>query len=136
MKITSKSEYAVISMIYLGERYDKDEYVSLNDIAQDNNLSIKYLEKIFADLKKADFFISGRGKVGGYKLKRKPDEYTMYEIMKAAEGRVSPVQCLETGVCKNGICISYPLWHDMFELEKDFLKKKTLKDYIRGVNND
>jgi len=131
MKISTKGEYALICMIYLGKYASQDNFISLSDVAKDNKLSLRYLEKIVGILKKGDFFITERGNAGGYCLKRKPEEYTIYEILKIAEGRISQINCLETGVCQKGKCNAFHFWNDLFQVEVNFLKSKTLKDYIK-----
>ncbi|MBR6113337.1 MAG: Rrf2 family transcriptional regulator [Bacilli bacterium] len=130
MKISTKGEYALICMTYLAKHYKEDKFISIADIAKDNNLSLKYLEKIIGILKKGDLFITERGNLGGYKLKRKPEEYTLYEIVKLAEGRVSSLKCVESGGCHKGKCVVFDIWNDMFKIELDYLKNKTLRDYI------
>lgn len=130
MKVSTKGEYAVICMLTLAKYYNDNKYISLNDIAKENNLSLKYLEKIMGSLKKHNYFDIERGINGGYKLSRKPEEYTIYEILKSAEGRITPLKCVETGGCTKGKCISFKLWVEMYNSELKFLKSKTLKDFL------
>ena len=61
MKISTKGRYAVAIMVELAKVYDKDEFISIHDISQKSDISVKYLEKIMISLKKHDFFISSRG---------------------------------------------------------------------------
>lgn len=135
MRISSKGEYAVISMLYLAQKYESGEFVSLSEIATNNKLSLKYLEKIFSKLKEKDFFISERGKYGGYKLKYKPSSYLMYDIVRYAEDRLALFSCLEGKDCNKGECLAFSFWNDLYKSEINFLKSKTLNDYMmEGIN--
>ena len=75
----------------------QEEYVSLNDIAQRQKISMKYLESIVGMLNKAGLLQSRRGKDGGYRMARRPEEYPVSEILKLTEGTLAPVSCMGTG---------------------------------------
>ena len=77
MKISTKGRYALTIMQNLALKYDSGEFLSLSEISEKENISLKYLEKIMIPLKKANFFIVAKGKEGGYKLKKPPKEYTI-----------------------------------------------------------
>ena len=77
MKISTKGRYALTIMIDIARSYKINEFVSLTDISKKENISLKYLEKIMINLKKADLFIVAKGKDVGYKLKRKPEDYSI-----------------------------------------------------------
>ena len=132
MKITTKGRYAISIMLSLANNYEKDEFLSLKEIAEKNGISLKYLEKIMADLKKKDFFISSRGQEGGYKLAHKPEFYKLGDILKASEKELTPVNCLEEdSFCeKKAICKTYPIWKDLNTEITNYLNSKTLADYI------
>jgi Rrf2 family protein len=129
MKITTKGRYALLIMSDIAK--NKDGYTSLNEISTNNNISLKYLEKIMSLLRKAKFVESSRGAEGGYKLTRKPEEYTIAEILTVAEGNIAPVKCVLDDSCpsKNS-CKSYPFWKEYYDNENAFLSKKTLKDFM------
>ena len=69
MKISTKGRYALVIMLDLAKAYETGEYITLKEIAEKENLSLKYLEKLMLTLNKADYFLSSRGEKGGYKLK-------------------------------------------------------------------
>ena len=94
MKISTKGRYAIRVMIDLAE-HNTGEYIPLMDIAGRQEISEKYLESIVAVLSKNDLLISLRGKGGGYKLARQPQEYRVGEILRLTEGSFAPVACLE-----------------------------------------
>ena len=95
MKISTKGRYALRVMIDLAE-HDNGEYITLMDIAERQGISEKYLESIVSLLSKNDFLISLRGKGGGYKLSRRPEEYTVLSVLQCTEGSLAPVACLES----------------------------------------
>lgn len=94
MKISTKGRYALTIMLSIAKGYDKDEYISLNKIAEDEQISVKYLEKIMTSLKKNNLVKSTTGKDGGYKLNKKPEEYKIGEIIRAAEENLDVVKCI------------------------------------------
>ena len=131
MKISTKGRYGLLIMLYLGNEYKKDRYVTLKEISEKENISLKYLEKIMISLKKADFFEVAKGKVGGYKLKRKPNEYTIGEIIRAADEELNVASCINNESCPNkDKCKTYSLWKDLSEEINKFLDSKNLDEYI------
>ena len=131
MKITTKGRYAIVIMLSLANYYEEDKFLSLKEIAEEENISLKYLEKIMLNLKKENFFISSRGQEGGYKLAQDPSHYRIGDILKAAEKELAPVSCVtdEKSCEKKGICRTYPIWKDLNEEMMNYLNSKTLADY-------
>lgn len=103
MKISHRGRYALRSMMYLCMQTD-DEKVSLGSIAKGNDISVKYLEQIFADLRKAGIVNSMKGIKGGYYLEREPSEITVEQVLNAVEGEYrikdedSSRDCLRRGI--------------------------------------
>ena len=132
MMISTKGRYALRVMADLAAH--KDGYISLSDIAKRQEVSLKYLEAIIASLNKAGFVESLRGKSGGYKLSRRPEEYNLREILEATEGEIVPVNCacLTKGEeCKrSGLCPSLPVWQKLDKLIYDYLDSVSLSDLI------
>ena len=81
MMVSTKGRYALRVMLDLAMQ-KQEEYVSLNDIAQRQKISMKYLESIVGMLNKAGLLQSRRGKDGGYRMARRPEEYPVSEILK------------------------------------------------------
>ena len=130
MMITTKGRNALKIMIDLA-RHDGEGYISLADIAERQKESLKYLEASASQLSSAGLVVSARGKSGGYKLSRKPEEYTAAEILQIGEGSLSPVQCLISG-CENACtCDTLPLFKELDEVIMNFLNSKSLKDLIK-----
>lgn len=130
MMITTKGRNALKIMIDLA-RHDGEGYISLADIAERQKESLKYLETSAKQLSAAGLVVSARGKSGGYKLSRKPGQYTAAEILQIGEGSLSPVQCLISG-CENACtCDTLPLFKELDEVIMNFLQSKTLKDLVK-----
>ena len=130
MMITTKGRNALKIMIDLA-RHDGEGFISLADIAERQKESLKYLEASAAQLTAAGLVVSARGKSGGYKLSRTPEEYTAAEILQVGEGTLSPVQCLISG-CENAVtCDTLPLFKELDDVIMNFLNSKTLKDLVQ-----
>lgn len=130
MKITTKGRYALNLMLDL-VTYGGEEPVKLRDIAARLELSDKYLEQIVALLNKAGLIRSVRGAQGGYLLMRRPEEYTVGEILRLAEGNMAPVPCLEYDVnqCnKQDACVSVILYKKINEAVNSVIDTVTLAD--------
>ena len=94
--ISTKGRYALRVMIDLAE-HNSGGYVPLADIAKRQEISEKYLESIVSMLSKKGLVDALRGKGGGYRLNRAPDQYTVADILYVTEGSMAPVACLEPG---------------------------------------
>ena len=132
MKVSSRGRYALRIMIDLAI-HDNGEFISLKDIAQRNGMSMKYSEQIVSLLNKAGYLQTARGNNGGYKLNRKPDEYKIGDILRASEGDLAPIGCLEdeTNSCdKKDKCITLPFWEGLDKVINDYVDSKTLADII------
>lgn len=130
MKISTKGIYALEAMIELASR--NTACVSIRDISDARNCSVKYLEQIFKQLKKAQLLISIRGKDGGYQIAKDPEEITAKDIILAVEEKLDPVVCLSHTCTRSGICRTQPVWMGMQEQIYKVLESKTLK-YLTDI---
>lgn len=134
MMVSTKGRYALTVMVDLAKMSDGG-FVSLADIAEKEHLSMKYLESIISILNKGGMLQSLRGKNGGYKLARQPEEYNISEILLLTEGTLAPVNCImQDGVqCdKAATCSTLPLWAGLDNVIDRYLSTITLDDIIRG----
>lgn len=134
MMISTKGRYALRVMIDLAQQ-DMDDYISLRDIATRQGISMKYLELIVANLNRGGMLMSQRGKAGGYRLARKPSEYTVYSILTLMEGSLAPVTCVnkESAVCDRAAqCLTLPMWKKLDEIMDEYLESITIDDLING----
>lgn len=134
MKISTRGRYAVRVMLDLAE-YNTGEYIPLTDIAKRQEISEKYLEAIVSSLVKGGLLTALRGKKGGYKLTKKPEEYTIRSILQITEGIFSPVACLETtpNSCGRAAhCKTLKMWEGLQKLVNDYFERITLQDLIEN----
>ena len=131
MMISTKGRYALRVMLDLAE-HQPDGYVPLAAIACRQKISEKYLESILSVLSKAGMLDALRGKGGGYRLAKAPEDYSVYEILCLTEETLAPVTCLEDGrVCENAAsCRTYPLWQGLDETVRNYLSGFTLVDVL------
>ncbi len=129
MQLSSKGRYALRVMTDIAR--NNQEFVSINDISNRQHISVKYMEKIIAMLVKSKLLVSMRGVNGGYKLTKKPEEYSVLEILEAV-GEVTKISA-----CSNGAecdmlekCDTARVWTGLSKLINDYLAKTTLKDLI------
>ncbi len=137
MKISTKGRYALRLMLDLAMN-EKDGYIALKDVAERQGISKKYLEQIVPLLNKSGALHTNRGYQGGYKLAKKPEEYTVGEILRITEGSLAPISCLEsdTNYCdRSETCITLPLWKGLYKAVNDYLDSVTLKDLIDNYYN-
>lgn len=130
--ISTRGRYALRVMADIAEN-GGDGYLPLGEIAARQGISEKYLESILAALTKANLLEGQRGKGGGYKLTRAPQEYALGEILRVTEGTLAPVACLreEKVVCaRQNACRTLPLWRDFFRTINDFFDGRTLAGLI------
>lgn len=134
MMVSTKGRYALMVLIDIAQN-GEDEYIPLVDIANRQGLSMKYLELVVAMLNKGNLITSRRGKSGGYKLIKKPEEYNINEILEITEGSLSPVNCIESGGVncdKASSCITLPLWIGLDRVISEYLSKISLRDIIEA----
>ena len=133
MLISTKGRYALRIMIDLAE-HQTDEFISLREIAQRQEISEKYLESIIRMLVKAKVVDSLRGKGGGYRLKRTPDQYTVDSVLRLTEESLAPVSCLEANAetCpRAGRCNTLHLWQGLDKVIHDYLERVTIADLMK-----
>lgn len=140
MMVSTKGRYALRVMIDLAEHRARG-YVPLKEIAARQEISEKYLESILKTLVHNHFLQGVRGKGGGYRLTRPPEQYTVGSILRLTEGSLSTVACLEPGarVCpRMAECPTYPLWSRLDRMVGSYLDGVTLADLVPkpGAGND
>ena len=132
MIISSKGRYALRVMTDLAEHADAG-FVSLADISARQEISLKYLESITALLNKSGLVESLRGK-SGYRLNKKPEEYTLREILEVTEGGIVPVNCAcltgDEECRRSALCPTMPVWQKLDKIINDYLESVTLKDLL------
>ena len=131
--ISTRGRYALRVMVDLAENSDGN-YVAMKEVAERQQVSLKYLERILPLLVEKNLVEGVRGKGGGYRLTREPDEYLVGDILRAAEGDLVPVACLEKDAApcpRADNCRTLPLWKELDSLVAGFLDSKTLADLMK-----
>ena len=133
MIVSTKGRYALRVMLCFAQR-GSDEYVPLKEIAEAEDISQKYLESIMTILSKAGFVDAVHGKGGGYRLNRKPEDYTVGSILKLTEGSLAPVSCTAQGAAacsRTTCCQTLPMWEKLEKMIDEFFEGITLADLLK-----
>lgn len=133
MMISTRGRYALRVMIDLAEHND-GSYIPMKEVAERQELSLKYLERILPVLTKNKLIKGVHGKGGGYRLNKTPSEYTVGEILRLTEGDLAPVSCLEQGAepCKRASeCRTLKMWTDFYKITNEFFDNISIADLIR-----
>ncbi|MGI6021130.1 MAG: RrF2 family transcriptional regulator [Lachnospiraceae bacterium] len=132
MMVSTRGRYALRMLVDLAE-HQGDGFVPLKDIAKRQVISKKYLEQIIPVLNTAGLLQTVRGAQGGYRLSKPADKYTVSEILKATEGNLAPVSCLEydNNTCSRvNECETLFVWEGLKKIVNDYLGGITVQDII------
>ena len=132
MKISTKGRYALRLLIDLAE-HQQAGYISLNEIANRQNISKKYLEQIIPILNKTGILRANRGSQGGYMLAGSPEKYTVGDILRCTEGSLAPVDCADQDhvECERSAeCVTLPIWQGLSRVINEYLDSITLQDIL------
>ena len=135
MIVSTKGRYALRVMVCLALR-DDGEYVPLKEIAESEGISQKYLESIMTLLSKGCLVDAVHGKGGGYRLNKKPEEYTVGSILKLTEGSLAAVSCTAQGpaACsRSSCCQTKPMWDKLDSMIDEFFESITLSDLLKNA---
>ena len=130
--ISTRGRYALRVMIDLAEN-NTGEYIPLKDVAERQEKNKKYLEIIVKDMVTGGLIVGASGKGGGYKLVKKPEKYTVGEILELMEGTLNSVVCLADKKYKctrRKACKTLPMWKEFDELVHDYFYGKKLTDLM------
>ena len=137
MIVSTKGRYALRVMLSFAQR-GGDEYVPLKEIAEAEGISQKYLESIMTILSKANFVDAVHGKGGGYRLNRRPEDYTVGRILKLTEGSLAAVSCTAQGASacsRTTCCQTLPMWEKLEKMIDEFFEGITLADLLKEGKN-
>ncbi len=117
----------------MADHEGEEKYICISCIASRLNISRKYLESIMTLLAKNKLVDVAYGKCGGYKLNRKPEEYSLLDILLVTEEKIQTVSCscIENKECSDeNSCCTLEIYQELHSLILDFLKNKTIKDLM------
>ena len=131
MKLSTKVRYGTRAMLDLACYY-QDGPVLLRDIAKRQEISLKYLDRIFSSLKAGGLIKSFRGAKGGYILSKHPSGITVGEIILALEGPLELVECVSSkDFCRRvNACVMHDVWYELSKAMEVVLKTTTLEDLV------
>ena len=131
MRLTTKGRYAVTAMLDLA-LHANDGPVSLADISKRQEISLSYLEQLFAKLRRNELVSSVRGPGGGYQLSREGDAIFVAQVIDAVNESVDATRCKGQGDCKDGReCLTHHLWCQLSDQIHDFLNGISLGELVR-----
>ncbi len=127
--VSAHARYALRALQYIA-RYPGKGYVPLSRIAEDEQISRKYLENIFTSLKRGGIVRSVRGPDGGYALARGPTEISLWDVMTAADGNIKTADCVDSPeVCERyDHCDYKDVWEELQNHIEDFLRSRTIEN--------
>ncbi len=134
MKLSTKGRYAVMAMTDLAGQ-GGSRAVALAEIAQRQEISLPYLEQIFARLRRSGVVESVRGPGGGYRLARTAAETSVADVINAVDEPLRVTRCNkgETGCMKRGArCSAHALWDEMGRQIEGYLASVSLEDVVQG----
>ena len=137
MKISTKGRYSLRMLLDLARHRDNG-FIALKDIAERQGISKKYLEQIVTLLNHSDILRTNRGYQGGYMLAKTPDQYTVGQILRVAEGGLCVISCLadEPNQCeRSGDCKTLPVWRGLQRVISEYLDGITLQMILDAENN-
>lgn len=130
--ISTKGRYALRVLIDMAE-HRGEAFIPLKEIAQRQGISEKYLESIVRHLVQGGILEGLRGKGGGYRLRKNPEDYTVAEVLRMTEGPMAPVSCLSPGAdaCERAAsCRTLSLWQGLDQVVNDYLESVTISDLM------
>ena len=133
MMISTRGRYALRVMIDLAEN-DDGQYIPMKDVARRQEISLKYLERIIPELTRNGMLEGVHGKGGGYRLKRRPEQYRVGEILRITEGDLAPVACLAEGAAacpRTSDCRTLSMWKGLQRKTNEYLDSITIADLMK-----
>ncbi|TNH08557.1 Fe-S cluster assembly transcriptional regulator IscR [Testudinibacter sp. TR-2022] len=138
MKLTSKGRYAVTAMLDIALHSQRGEIempITLAEISDRQQISLSYLEQLFAKLRRYGLVKSVRGPGGGYLLGMPIDKIAIGMIIAAVNENITATKCKGKGNCQGGItCLTHSLWAQLSEEIEDFLNGITIADLVNKQN--
>lgn len=134
MLVSTKGRYALRVMIDLAE-HQADGFIPLKVIAERQEISEKYLENIIKLLVRAKLLNGVRGKGGGYRLAKAPEQYTVESILRITEDSMAPVSCLDANAdacSRSAECRTLPMWRGLDRLITEYFENITLADLMHN----
>ena len=134
MMVSTRGRYALRVLLDLAQHREED-YTPLKEVAQRQELSLKYIERIMPVLVKNGYAEGVHGKGGGYRLGKEPHEIRVGDVLRLTEGELVPVSCMECtdGGCERAdSCLTRPMWSRFQQIANEYFDGITLTDLLSG----
>ena len=133
MRFNTRTRYGLRTMVEIASSSEEGEGVFQNDIAQKQQISVKYLDQIISALKTASLITNVKGKKSGYILTRPASEITMYDILLAFQPELAIADCLDHSyTCPlEGICTVHPFWSGLNDNIVEYFRSRTLDQFLQ-----
>jgi len=131
VKLSTRGQYGTRALLELA-LHQGDGPVLLRNIAQKQQISLQYLERLISPLIAGGVVRSTRGAKGGVSLARAPEEIRLSEVVRLLEGSVAPVECVDNPEACNRseLCVTRDIWGELKQAIDDVLDSTTLKDLV------
>ena len=132
MKLNTKTRYGLRAILEIAVN-SSNQGVLQKDIAKAQDISVKYLDQIIAELKSANLISTIGGKKSGYQITRAAEEITIYDIFKAFNAPLKLIDCFdkEQECEKHAMCVSQNYWCELNKIIISYLEGKTLADLVK-----
>ena len=131
MKLSTRGRYGTRALLELA-LHQGEGPVLLKDIAQRQEIPLKYLEHLITPLIAGGMVRSTRGARGGVSLAKPPEEIKLSEVIQLLEGSIAPVECVNNpGICtRSELCVTRDIWSELKKAMNGILESTTLQDLV------
>jgi Rrf2 family protein len=132
MRLSTKIRYGARAMLELACHYGEGT-LDLNEIAKNQDISVKYLEQVMIPLRTAGLVKSVRGSKGGYSLSKPPSDICLKDLVEVLEGSICLVDCLaDAKACgRSSTCVTRDIWAEVSASICKIFQSVTLEDMAR-----
>jgi Rrf2 family protein len=132
MKLTARSEYALLALVYLA-RHREEGAVTIETIAKAQGIPSKFLEQLLLALKRAHFLRSTKGQHGGYQLAVAPNQITLAEVIRLFDGALAPTESVSENFYESTPIEKEARLTGVFKDIRDYVSRKLEKTTIADV---
>lgn len=132
MKLTARSEYALLALTYLA-RHQVEGYTSIDTIASAQGIPPKFLEQLMLALKRGHFLRSAKGQKGGYQLAKKPDQISLAEVIRLFDGALAPTESVSENFYESTPIEKEKKLTKVFKDIRDYVSQKLEKTTIADI---
>jgi Rrf2 family protein len=135
MRISTKGRYSLEALLFMA-LLPEGKFASTRTIAENTGISEGYLEQLFIPLRKAGIIQGIRGPLGGYLPGKSPDKISVGDILRAVEGSLEPVDCLNSRRCPiEAKCLSQHTWRELYTAISSCVNSISLRDLVEAYQN-